>query len=166
MVTTGPTHSSSISHCNSAGCNHSNGGGGSRRPSAPPPPVPPEAAADAAAGEDGDDDEDEDDFIDEDNPLLLDQVGTLCDDLCASFKNNQCILRMFNLHSFQITEDEFKEFESGMAVSRYDGRGNHVRVSCCSALMKECLEVIDAEASHVLQGGNSINISETSTKIK
>ena len=67
MVTTGPTHSSSISHCNSAGCNHD-----SRRPSAPPPPVPPEAA-DAAAGEDGDDDED-DDFIDEDNPLLLDQV--------------------------------------------------------------------------------------------
>ena len=51
----------------------------------------------------------------------------------------------------QITEDEFKEFESGMAVSRYDGRGNHVRVNCCSALMKECLEVIDSEASYVLQ---------------
>ena len=85
MVTTGPTHSSSISHCNSAGCNHSNGGGGSRRPSAPPPPVPPEAA-DAAAGEDGDDDdEDEDDFIDEDNPLLLDQVGLLAR-ILVSFK--------------------------------------------------------------------------------
>ena len=38
-----------------------------------------------------------------------------------------------------------------MAVSRYDGRGNHVRVNCCSALMKECLEVIDSEASYVLQ---------------
>ena len=74
VVTTGPTHSSSISHCNSAGCNHSNSG--SRRPSAPPPPVQPEAA-DAAAGEDGDDDEDDDDFIDEDNPLLLDQVRIL-----------------------------------------------------------------------------------------
>jgi hypothetical protein len=60
------------------------------------------------------DQEDDDDYLDdEDDPLLLDQI----------------------------TEEEFKEFESGMAVSRYDGRGNHVRVNCCAGLMKECLEV-------------------------
>merc|ERR1719264_297607 len=108
VVTTGPSRATSISHCNSAGCT-----GG--KPSAPPPV--------SSAEEDAEEDEDDDDFIDEDNPLLLDQI----------------------------TEDEFKDFESGMAVSRYDGRGNHVRVNCCSALMKECLEVIDSEASYVLQ---------------
>ena len=166
VVTTGPTHSSSISHCNSAGCNEH------KKPSAPPA---------SSVEEEAEEDEDDDDFIDEDNPLLLDQVG-ICFRLC--FANGRILggvrslpprgsqhavfgqsrvhfgkpmafslynLATFSISPIQITEDEFKEFESGMAVSRYDGRGNHVRVNCCSALMKECLEVIDAEASHVLQ---------------
>ena len=60
VITTGPTHASSISHCNSAGCN-------GNKPSAPPV---------TSTEEDAEEDEDDDDFIDEDNPLLLDQVGS------------------------------------------------------------------------------------------
>ena len=134
VITTGPTHASSISHCNSAGCTGS-------KPSAPPPPPPPPPPAQAPSA---DEDEDGDEFIDEDNPLLLDQVRRRRGFCHSLFTISPAF------HS-QISEDEFKEFESGMAVSRYDGRGNHVRVNCCSALMKECLEVIDSEASHVLQ---------------
>ena len=50
-----------------------------------------------------------------------------------------------------ITEDDFKDFEVGMAVSRYDGKGGRQRVNCCQGLMKDCLELIDAEASTVLE---------------
>ena len=50
-----------------------------------------------------------------------------------------------------ITEDDFKDFEVGMSVSRYDGKGGRQRVNCCQGLMKDCLELIDAEASTVLE---------------
>ena len=60
VITTGPTHTSSISHCNSAGCN-----GDHSKPTAPP----------VSSTEEADEEDDDDDFIDEDNPLLLDQVG-------------------------------------------------------------------------------------------
>jgi hypothetical protein len=46
-------------------------------------------------------------------------------------------------------EDDLNDFTAGMAVTTSNGNRT-VKVNCCDALLKQCLELIDAEASAVL----------------
>lgn len=53
-------------------------------------------------------------------------------------------------------DEDMREFEAGMAVSDSSDTNNKKvgggKVNCCDALLKQCLELIDAEASVVLAG--------------
>ncbi len=48
----------------------------------------------------------------------------------------------------EVEEDDMREFEAGMAVS--DARSGGKKVNCCDALLKQCLELIDLQATTVL----------------
>ena len=52
------------------------------------------------------------------------------------------------------TEDDVREFEAGMAVSSSSyskGHKGKQKVNCCQALLKQCLDLIDAETSVVIK---------------
>ena len=50
-----------------------------------------------------------------------------------------------------LLETASHDFEAGMAVSNGDGgKDKSKKVNCCDALLKQCLELIDREASYVL----------------
>ena len=49
------------------------------------------------------------------------------------------------------TEDDLKDFSVGMSVTRSTGNGSgQIKVNCCNALLKQCLELIDVQAGGVL----------------
>ena len=48
----------------------------------------------------------------------------------------------------QPTEDDVRDFEAGMVVGT--GRGGRQKVNCCQTLLKQCLDLIDEEATAVL----------------
>ena len=46
-------------------------------------------------------------------------------------------------------DDDLRDFTSGMSVTTSNGN-RRVKVNCCNALLKQCLELIDVKASAVL----------------
>jgi hypothetical protein len=46
-------------------------------------------------------------------------------------------------------EDDLRDFSAGMSVMT-SSNGGRVKVNCCNALLKQCLELIDVQASGVL----------------
>jgi hypothetical protein len=60
-----------------------------------------------------------------------------------------------NPHSYDLYDTDDRDFEAGMAISDPsddDGLGGKKskKINCCEALLKQCLELIDAQASTVL----------------
>ena len=48
-----------------------------------------------------------------------------------------------------LLDDDLQDFTSGMSVTTTNGN-RRVKVNCCNALLKQCLELIDVKASAVL----------------
>ncbi len=61
--------------------------------------------------------------------------------------------------STTVTEDDLRDFETGMAADNGSG------LNCCSALMKDCLELIDSEASAVLESEDLEDVDVSALKM-